>query len=476
MNATAVSELMADRPGDLAQEDSVFKFGLLALALGMGTRSLLRLVPPGYYRPPYTVLMFLIGVCLEVANVEFFSIDVSMETWKKVHPNFILFGLVPPLLFESSFNVDWHVFLRVLPSSMLLAGPAVVLSAAVVAFVVTPVINIWIPSFSLSGGFLVGSIVCATDPVAVTALLQELGAPGRLGMLVEGEALLNDASAVMLFLIFAENLRDESLQLTAASLTTKFVYLGVGAIAWGMLMGYMTYMWLKAFRDVTIDITCLVVGVFVVFYIGEHTLHVSGILSVVVYGLFLARNKSFAMKHDELEENHGFWQEAAFLSNTFIFIISGVLIADRVRHNDTFVGHASGATVETFVWLSVALYVFLLLLRGAVIALFFFVLKNMGYGFTWKEAAMLTFSGLRGAIALSLALIVEQDVEVGDTVCHPNGFTVDEFGVLNCVEAKELRDVVLILVCGVTTLSLVINGSLAGWFYGVLRVCLLRTI
>lgn len=454
---------------DPADDDSGFKFGLLALLLGMVVRSFLRLIPPGYYRPPYTVMMFLVGVGLEVLEIDY--IAGSLQAWKMLHPNFILFVLVPPLLFESSFNVEWHVFVRVAPSSILLAGPAVLLSTAVVGLVVTPVVNIWIPSFSFPAGFLVGSIVCATDPVAVTALLKELGAPGRLGMLVEGEALLNDASAVMLFLVFAEILRDSSLELTALALAGKLVYLGLGAVVWGLLMGYVTYQWLKAFRDITIDITCLVVGVFMVFYIGEHIFHISGILSVVIYGLYLARNKTFAMKHEELKENHGFWEEAAFLSNTFIFVVSGVLIADRVRHNDTFVGHASNATVMTFVWLSVALYLFLMILRGVVISLFFGLLSNMGYGFTWKEAAMLTFSGLRGAIALSLALIVEQDEEVGDTVCHEL-LKVDEHRLINinCIEAKELRDVVLILVCGVTTLSLVINGSLSGWFYGVLKV------
>ena len=467
-SAYLVQPAADDVTGDPADDDSGFKFGLFALLIGMTVRSVLRLIPAGYYRPPYTVMMFLIGVFLEVAELDY--LNGSVAAWKALHPNFILFVLVPPLLFEASFNVDWHIFMRVLPSSMLLAGPAVLLSVGIVGIVVTPVINIWIPSFSFPAGFLIGSIVCATDPVAVTALLHELGAPGRLGMLVEGEALLNDATAVMLFLIFAEILRDESLNLTAATLAGKFLYLGLGAIAWGCFMGAITYQWLKAFRDVTIDITCLVVGVFMVFYVGEHVFHVSGILSVVVYGLFLARNKTSCMKHEELEENHGFWEEAAFLSNTFIFILSGLLISDRVRHNDTFEGHASGATVLTFVWLSVVLYLFLLVLRGAVIALFFSVLSRMGYGFTWKEAAMLTFSGLRGAIALSLALIVEQDQQVGDTVCHPNGFSVNEYGLLNCIEAKELRDVVLILVCGVTTLSLVINGSTAGWFYGFLRV------
>jgi NhaP-type Na+/H+ or K+/H+ antiporter len=208
-----------------------------------------------------------------------------------------------------------------------------------------------------------------------------------------------------------------------------------------------------------------VVGVFVTFYVGEHILHVSGILSVVVYGLVLARNKRFAMKQHELDENHGFWEEAAFLSNTFIFILSGVLVADRIRHNDTFQDHASGATVLTFVWLSVGLYVLCQLLRGVSIAVFYLPLRNMGYGFTVKEACMLTFSGLRGAIALSLALIVERDVDIGDVVCHPAGYTTDALGNEVCVEAKELRDVVLLLVGGVVTLSLVLNGSAAGPFY-----------
>jgi NhaP-type Na+/H+ or K+/H+ antiporter len=107
------------------------------------------------------------------------------------HPHFILYVLVPPLLFQSSFNVEWHVFVRQLPSSMILAGPAVLINTALIAVCVKPVICHWIPSFTWSASFLVGSITSATDPVAVMALLEELGAPARLGMLVEGEALLN---------------------------------------------------------------------------------------------------------------------------------------------------------------------------------------------------------------------------------------------------------------------------------------------
>lgn len=82
---------------------------------------------------------------------------------------------------------------------------------------------------------------------------------------------------------------------------------------------------------------------------------------------------------------------------------------------------------------------------------------------------MLTFSGLRGAISLSLALIVERDPEIGDTVCLAADVVVPD-EIVNCREAQETRDVVLILVSGVVALSLVLNGSAAGWVYDMLNI------
>ena len=298
------------------------------------------------------------------------------------------------------------------------------------------------------------------------AVLRELGAPPRLSMLVEGESLLNDGSAVMLFLIFKELVEDPDIDhthLTVSALAEEFIVVAGLAVVWGLGIGYVTYQWMRAFDDATVDITCLIIGVFTTFYVAEHLMHVSGILALVVYGLFLARNKGFCMEHHEIEENAGVWEEAAFLSNTFIFVLAGLIIADRVNTgNTTFDESASDATATQYMLASVVLYFVCAIVRICMLAVGFPLLHYLGYGMTMKEAVMMSFSGLRGAISLALALLVEQSDLVGQSLCAE--------GQTSCAEAKELRDIILIQTAGVVTFSLVINGSLAGVLYKSLHV------
>ena len=303
-----------------------------------------------------------------------------------------------------------------------------------------------------------GTRTRSPDPVAVVAVLRELGAPPRLSMLVEGESLLNDGSAVMLFLIFLELVEDpdkDHTSLTVEAMGKEFSVVAGVAVLWGLGIGYVTYQWMRAFDDATVDITCLIIGVFTTFYVAEHIMHVSGILGLVVYGLFLARNKGFCMDRHEMEENEGVWEEAAFLSNTFIFVLAGLIISDRVFADNTL---DSG----WYMFTSVVLYLICSLVRICMLAGGFPLLHYLGYGMTMKEAVMMSFSGLRGAISLALALLVEQSDKVGQSLC--------DVGEQSCAEAKELRDIILIQVAGVVTLSLLINGSMAGILYKCLHV------
>ena len=122
------------------------------------------------------------------------------------------------------------------------------------------------------------------DPVAVVAVLRELGAPPRLSMLVEGESLLNDGSAVMLFLIFKELVEDRKRSYASdCRRTGPRIHCGGRLGSGGFLIGYVTYQWMRAFDDTTVDITCLIIGVFATFYVAEHIMHVSEFTALVVW-------------------------------------------------------------------------------------------------------------------------------------------------------------------------------------------------
>ena len=155
-----------------------------------------------------------------------------------------------------------------------------------------------------SAGLLL--LLSRADPVAVVAVLKELGAPPRLAMLVEGESLLNDGSAVMLFLIFLRLVEDPSqdhADLTWLDMSHDFTYLAGGALLWGLTTGYCTYLWICMFDDATVDITTLILGVFITFYVAEHMMHVSGILALVAISIrideFCVQNDGFCIQNDE---------------------------------------------------------------------------------------------------------------------------------------------------------------------------------
>jgi NhaP-type Na+/H+ or K+/H+ antiporter len=432
-----------------------FEWGLLVLFVGMAIRTATRFIPLHLYRPPYTILVFLAGAASGFlkGNVGEWM-DISLENWVDTHPHFILFILVPPLLFESSFNVEFRVFWRLGPSSMLLAGPGVLMGTVMMAAALKPMLSMYTGkhdidndgehddlSFPWSAAFLVGAMVSATDPVAVTSVLSTLGAPGRLSMLVEGESLLNDATAVMLFLVFQDWVIGTDI--TFAYLTVKMLRLTVGSVVWGVAMGTFSYYWLRHTQDITIDITLLITSVFAVFYVGEHVLHVSGILALVVYGVFLAKNKTFGMRRHLLAENHAIWEEAAFLSNTFIFALSGLIVQDRV----TTINLSTEFTVF-YALMSICTYAICSVVRIVVLVVLFPLLRRMGYRLLKTENTIMAFVGLRGAISLSLALLVERNADI----------------------PGHIRDIILLQVAGVVTLSLVINGSIVGVIYNWMNV------
>ena len=145
---------------DPISDESGYLFGLTAITAGMLTRSISRTLP---WCPPYTVIMFVVGVVFERWSESLpTALSTSMEGWKHTHPHFILFVLVPPLLFESSFNVDWAAFRTQAMSSIVLAGPGVLFCTGATALLILPVLSQLNSAFTTEFAFLLAAIVSAT--------------------------------------------------------------------------------------------------------------------------------------------------------------------------------------------------------------------------------------------------------------------------------------------------------------------------
>jgi NhaP-type Na+/H+ or K+/H+ antiporter len=188
------------------------------------------------------------------------------------------FVLLPPLLWESATNVHWHTFTHAFKASVLLAGPAVLIligSIAILAHYVFPYNWDW------STSLLFGSILATTDPVAVVAMLRELGASRNLATLIEGESLLNDGSAFVIFLILLDVVIGKKAETVPVAL--KLMRFCLGGPAFGLMFGIALILWLNfVYSDAEIEITSTLAISYLCFWIGEASAHTSAIVALVV--------------------------------------------------------------------------------------------------------------------------------------------------------------------------------------------------
>eukprot|EP01043_Picozoa_sp_COSAG02_P006088 COSAG02_NODE_170_length_31534_cov_33.568498_7_plen_824_part_00 len=440
-----VTGIAAEGGGDHGEPLGVaFAFLMLSLMLGTFVKTLLELLPRSAYHPPYSVMIFGLGMlCGQIDhsvndNGEASgTMHESISYWAVVDPHVIMFGLLPPLLFESALGMDFHVFAKVFYVASIMALPGVLLCTVLTGCVAMLFFG-HCCNISWWGCVLLGSILSATDPVAVVAVLKTLGAPAHLQHMIEGESLLNDGSAVVVFLV-AQQMLDVDTALTVPEIIGKFFRLAGGGVLWGLCAGYVAFFWCKLSRHASvIDIAVLVLCVYMVFYVGEWHLHVSGVLASVTFGVLFCRLAPHAMSEHVQHHNHVVFEQICHFAETHIFMLAGLII-----HRRFFIS-MSDLDMAYHIPMSLVLYLVLHVIRASVIGMFTPILGRLGYGLTLGESVIMTYGGLRGAVSLAMALMLDLDP------------TVDEV----------FRDLVVFHTAMIVALTIVINGTTAGALYG----------
>jgi len=341
------------------------------------------------YTPMITMGGFLVGMTETGGN----AVTKSLT---EVDPHVILLIFMPALIFESAFNSDWYVFKKQIGKILLMAGPIMLCCVALTSFVMYYVLN-YRTEMSFMSCILFGSIVSATDPVAVVALLKELGASKRLSTLIEGESLLNDGTAMVVFLVVLEVVEGQK-ELEWLGVIGKFVRLAGGGALLGILAGIILTYWLhRIHNQPVLEANATVVTAYMLFFICEyHTVHVSGIIAIVTLGLFMSHNGKSRISTESEEAIHAVWSYIGFCAETAIFVLAGLWLAQIV--------------LASFTWYdlgkSFALYFCLTLTRYLALMAFFPCMRRSGYKIDAKSIVLLAYSGLRGAVCLCLALLV----------------------------------------------------------------------
>jgi NhaP-type Na+/H+ or K+/H+ antiporter len=379
---------------------------------------LIRIKWKSFALPPYTLSVFLAGIAISAirdahlsdeghAGGEEASILGAVQSAQLVDPHVILLVFLPPLIYEASSSMNYHTFHRVRWQALLLAFPGVIMQTFLAA---TAMRYLFAYGSEAEGGLwdwdvalTFGAIVCATDPVAVVATLHEIGAPEKLANVIDGESLLNDGSAMVVFGIFLHNVEAKETGGVPHTFWTGlgfFLRLSVGGAAVGGMFFQMVSSWLAFVEnDYKVEVAVLLVAVYACFSFSELVAGVSGVLAVVTFGLLMGRRGKYALSPAATSVAHSTLPMLAHISETMIFFVAGIAAWTSVStHRDAIQ-----------VWHAVPVYLLLLLIRAAATAMLYPLLRRTGYSINVKEAALVVYAGLRGAVGLSLGLLVFQN-------------------------------------------------------------------
>ncbi len=330
-------------------------------------------------RLPYTVGLVLVGVAIALAKVH---IGATLTH------DFIFYVILPPLLFEAALALRWRDLWANAGLLTVLSTFGTMIAAALVALGVTILLH-----WPLSAALVFGALIAATDPVAVIAMFKDNGVAGRLRTLLEAESLFNDAAAAILFSL-AVGLATENAGLDARALSGHLLLVIAGGALIGAACGGFALVVAGRTSEHSIEVALTVLAAYGSFLLAEHV-GTSGILATVVSGLVVGNLGVFSERSDITKKARDFalefWEFAAFLANSIVFPLIGVAIGATAFAQAAVLGFA-------------VVIVLVLLARAATI-----YPLSLAFAATRQKVPMahqhvLWWGGLRGALALALAL------------------------------------------------------------------------
>ncbi|MFQ5460259.1 MAG: cation:proton antiporter, partial [Anaerolineae bacterium] len=329
-------------------------------------------------RFPYTVALVLAGLGFSAQA----QLGVSLVETVTVSPEVILALFLPPLLFEAALHLRLVDLRRDLALILGLAVPGLFASAVLVAGILHGTgMLAWAPAL------VFGAMISATDPVAVVATFRALGAPRRLTTLVESESLFNDGAAIVAFglmVAFVDAGRFSPLEAGASLARVSF-----GGVGVGLALGFVASQAIGRIDDHLVETTLTTILCYGSYLVAE-SLHVSGVLAVVMAGLVQGERGTGGMSPTTRIVLFSFWEYVAFLANSVLFLLIGLSV--QLDALGRYITPVLVGVVAVVVARSVVVYGIGLLLAA------------LRRGVPVKYLHLMVWGGLRGAVGLALAL------------------------------------------------------------------------
>ncbi|TAM75979.1 Na+/H+ antiporter [bacterium] len=349
---------------------------------------------------PYPIA-FVIGGLLLALVPDLPAVDIQ--------PDVIFLLVLPPLLYMGGWTTDWREFRANLRPISLLAVGLVVATTVIVAVVAHHVI----PSFPWAAAFALGAIVSPPDAVAASAIFERFPIPRRIAAVLEGEGLVNDASALVIYRFAVAAALTGAFSLTRAG--AAFVAVAAGGIAVGLLVA-VAIDWLLSWLEKTASSDSLIDNVIYLVapyaaYLPAESLHVSGVLAAVVAGIYAGRRVSGHSSPESRLTGSAVWNLLAYVMNGLVFLLIGLHLREIV-HDPTFTMRAVavGAIISVVViavriaWVYPATYLPRLLFRP---------LSRNDPAPSWRYVFIISWAGMRGIVSLAAALALPLNDELG---------------------------------------------------------------
>jgi CPA1 family monovalent cation:H+ antiporter len=388
--------------------DAQFQLYLFLLAVLAGTAWLAKRVD---IAP--AILLLLAGIVLAFVP--------GMPTIE-LPPQLVLLAVLPPLIYSASVAMSWREFKHNLRPIVLLAVGCVIFTASMVATATHYLIGLpW------NVGFLLGAIVAPPDAVAPIAIARRLGIPRRILVVLEGEGLANDATALILYRFAVIAITTGSFSLTKAS--GMFLAIVACEVAFGIAIGWLTLRARHYARDPQIEITLSLITPYIAYWVPEH-LGGSGVIATVACGLYVSWNGPLWISAATRLQGIFFWNLLIHLIEGSLFLLTGFQMRILYEKSKAFpLGNIVSSIalvaiiviIARFAWTYPATYLPRVLSKS---------LRQRDPSPPWQWVFILSFAGVRGAVSLAAALALPLTLANGDAFPDRDLVLFAAFGVI----------------------------------------------
>lgn len=357
------------------------------LVLSMVADSVCRRLPI-----PYTVLLVILGLVVNYLSNDVSIFDLHHFSQFHLTSELVLYIFLPALVFESALSLDARALLKNIVPILMLAIVGMLVSVALVGFGVW-----WSLDLPIIVALLFASLISATDPVAVIALFKELGVSRRLSVLVEGESLMNDATAIVLFNIVLMLLTQESFTyLHGVHAVVEFFKVFLGGIAVGIVSGlFFSELLVRLYHgNQSVPVVLSLVLAYFTFIIAEHEIHVSGVMAVLSAAITLNISAISRLSKQAIDSIHITWEFLVLICNSLLFVMIGLTV-DLVQ---------LAMHWQAIMWTVLAVY-----LARAVSVYLLIPVTTRSFSLakiSMPEQHILWWGGLKGGLAIAIVMSI----------------------------------------------------------------------